>query len=66
MDEPTAGLDPDSEVYVIEALHKLAVQGKTLVFSTHQPALLTLADHILSVSGRGQVLDTSRGGRHYE
>lgn len=66
MDEPTAGLDPDSEVYVIEALHKLAVQGKTLVFSTHQPALLTLADHILSVSGRGQVLDTSRGGGHYE
>ena len=62
MDEPTAGLDPDSEVYVIEALHKLAMRGKTLVFSSHQPALLTLADHILSVSGDGQVQDTTMGG----
>jgi ATP-binding cassette subfamily C protein CydD len=62
MDEPTAGLDPDSEVHVIEALHKLAMRGKTLVFSSHQPALLTLADHILSVSGDGQVQDTTMGG----
>lgn len=62
MDEPTAGLDPDSEVYVIEALHKLSMQGKTLVFSSHQPALLTLADHILAVPGDGQVQDTATGG----
>ena len=56
LDEPTAGLDSDSEVYVLEALHKLAVAGKTLVFSTHHQALLTLANRVLLVAG-GEVRD---------
>ena len=51
LDEPTAGLDTDSEVHVLEALHKLAEAGKTLIFSTHHPALLTLANRVLLVSG---------------
>lgn len=50
LDEPTAGLDSDSEVFVLEALHKLAVAGKTLIFSTHHQALLTLANRVLLVS----------------
>jgi ATP-binding cassette subfamily C protein CydD len=56
LDEPTAGLDSDSEVFVLEALHKLAVAGKTLIFSTHHQALLTLANRVLLVSG-GEVRD---------
>lgn len=56
LDEPTAGLDADSEVFVLEALHKLAVAGKTLIFSTHHQALLTLANRVLLVSG-GEVRD---------
>ncbi len=52
LDEPTAGLDSDSEVFVLEALRKLAVAGKTLIFSTHHHALLTLANRVLLVSGR--------------
>ncbi|AXS81962.1 MULTISPECIES: thiol reductant ABC exporter subunit CydD [Marinobacter] len=56
LDEPTAGLDCDSEVFVLEALHKLAVAGKTLIFSTHHQALLTLANRVLLVSG-GEVRD---------
>ena len=51
-----AGLDSDSEVFVLEALHKLAVAGKTLIFSTHHQALLTLANRVLLVSG-GEVRD---------
>ncbi len=51
LDEPTAGLDSDSEVFVLEALHKLAVAGKTLIFSTHHQALLALANRVLLVSG---------------
>jgi len=50
LDEPTAGLDNDSELFVLEALHKLAIAGKTLIFSTHHQALLTLANRILLVS----------------
>jgi len=56
LDEPTAGLDSDSEVYVIQALRKLAEAGKTLIFSTHHQALLTLADRVLLVSD-GEVHD---------
>jgi len=56
LDEPTAGLDSDSEIFVLEALHKLALAGKTLVFSTHHHALLALANRVLLVSG-GEVTD---------
>ena len=56
LDEPTAGLDKDSEQYIIEALRKLCEQGKTLVFSTHHSALLSLAERVLVV-GHGEVQD---------
>lgn len=56
LDEPTAGLDADSEVFVLESLHKLAERGKTLVFSTHHQALLALADRVLIVAD-GEVRD---------
>jgi len=53
LDEPTAGLDSDSEIYVLEALHKLAKAGRTLVFATHHQALLTLANRTLLVTEGG-------------
>lgn len=56
LDEPTAGLDATSEVFILEALHKLSESGKTLVFSTHHQALLTLADRVLVVND-GEVRD---------
>jgi len=49
LDEPTAGLDADSEIFILESLHKLSEAGKTLIFSTHHPALLRLADRVLKV-----------------
>lgn len=56
LDEPTAGLDATSEVFILEALHKLSESGKTLVFSTHHQALLTSADRVLIVND-GEVRD---------
>lgn len=56
LDEPTAGLDTDSEIFVLEAMHKLSLAGKTLVFSTHHQALLALANRVLRVSD-GEVKD---------
>ena len=53
LDEPTAGLDSDSEIYILEALHKLALAGKTLIFATHHQALLTLANRTLLVTEGG-------------
>ncbi len=56
LDEPTAGLDSDSEIHVLNGLNKLAQAGKTLVFSTHHHALLALASRVLSVAD-GEVRD---------
>jgi ATP-binding cassette subfamily C protein CydD len=56
LDEPTAGLDSDSEIHVLNGLNKLAQAGKTLVFSTHHHALLALANRVLSVAD-GEVCD---------
>jgi len=49
LDEPTAGLDSASEIFILESLRKLSEAGKTLIFSTHHQALLTLADRVLTV-----------------
>ena len=35
LDEPMAGLDPDSRLYVGELMQSLAEQGKTVFFSSH-------------------------------
>nr|WP_330217944.1 hypothetical protein [Marinobacter similis] len=43
-------------MHVIEALHKLAEAGKTLIFSTHHQALLTLANRVLLVT-EGELRD---------
>ncbi|MBE0484875.1 MAG: thiol reductant ABC exporter subunit CydD [Marinobacter sp.] len=56
LDEPTAGLDATSEILVLEALHKLAESGKTLIFSTHHHALLALADRTLIINN-GEIRD---------
>lgn len=49
LDEPTAHLDPDSEVAVAAALSTLARTGATVVVVAHRPALLSAADEIVAV-----------------
>ncbi|MEQ6890401.1 thiol reductant ABC exporter subunit CydD [Halomonas sp. CS7] len=49
LDEPTASLDARTEARVIEALGRLAAEGRTLVIATHHPALLALADRRLAL-----------------
>ncbi|MGW5388044.1 thiol reductant ABC exporter subunit CydD [Nocardia sp. NPDC003963] len=49
LDEPTAHLDPDSEVTVAAALTTLARTGATVVVVAHRPALLSAADDIVAV-----------------
>jgi ABC-type multidrug transport system ATPase subunit len=36
--EPTSGLDSTSAVALIDVLHELALQGKTIITSIHQPS----------------------------
>ncbi|MBL1096305.1 thiol reductant ABC exporter subunit CydD [Streptomyces coffeae] len=50
LDEPTANLDGETEAAVVEAVRRLAV-GRTVLMVVHRPALLPLADRVLSLPG---------------
>jgi cobalt/nickel transport system ATP-binding protein len=45
LDEPTAGLDPRTQLWLIELLHELGHAGKTIVTATHD---LDAIEHISS------------------
>lgn len=49
LDEPTAHLDPDTERDIIESLACLA-EGRTVVLSSHSPAMRALGTQTLSLS----------------
>jgi thiol reductant ABC exporter CydD subunit len=49
LDEPTAGLDGQTEDEVLDSVRRLA-RGRTVVLVAHRPALLPLADRVLSLS----------------
>ncbi|MFC4259078.1 thiol reductant ABC exporter subunit CydD [Marinobacter lacisalsi] len=50
MDEPTAGLDAQSEQQVIDAIATLRQRGTTVVIASHHPAFRDTADRRLSLS----------------
>ncbi|GAB6070576.1 thiol reductant ABC exporter subunit CydC [Thiomicrorhabdus hydrogeniphila] len=54
LDEPTEGLDAETEQQVTQALARL-LQGRTAIIITHRPQLLTLADHSF-VMNQGQII----------
>jgi ATP-binding cassette subfamily B protein len=56
LDEPTAGLDTEAEQLVVQALTRL-VPGRTVVMTTHRPALTRLATR--TVHMHNGVLNTS-------
>jgi len=53
-DEPTEGLDPVTEVAVLEVLHQLT-RNKTLIMVTHRPAGLAGMDRVLWLE-RGRIV----------
>ncbi|MGK9231214.1 thiol reductant ABC exporter subunit CydC [Inquilinus limosus] len=70
LDEPTEGLDADTEAQIIDALERLTA-GRTTLVITHRPALLRLADSaVLMAEGRiavqgvpADILDAALPGR---
>jgi ATP-binding cassette subfamily C protein CydCD len=50
LDEPTAGLDNENEAAVVAAIRDLAV-GRTVILTSHRPALLALADRRVALPG---------------
>jgi ATP-binding cassette subfamily B protein/subfamily B ATP-binding cassette protein MsbA len=57
LDEPTAGLDVKAEQLVVQALTRL-VGGRTVIMTTHQPALTQLATRTVHLHCGG-ILDTT-------
>jgi ABC-type multidrug transport system fused ATPase/permease subunit len=55
LDEPTVGLDAHAEEVVVQALTRL-MEGRTVVMTTHQPALTSLATRSIHLHACG-ILD---------
>ncbi|KUJ70214.1 ABC transporter [Streptomyces albus subsp. albus] len=59
LDEPTAGLDGETEAAVVDAVRRLAV-GRTVLLVVHRPALLAVADRVVGLCATG-VADGGQG-----
>jgi ATP-binding cassette subfamily B protein len=60
LDEPTSDLDPEAERLVVRALCTL-MTGRTVVMATHRPALLELADRVVTVR-EGRIVEVPQAG----
>jgi thiol reductant ABC exporter CydD subunit len=48
LDEPTAGLDGETEREIVQSIRRLA-RGRTVVLVAHRPALVAMADRVVSL-----------------
>ena len=60
-DEPTAGLDGISRLHVMNMLRSLAVEGKTVLFTTHHPDEADFADREIKIED-GRIVEDSLAG----
>ncbi|MFD9259694.1 thiol reductant ABC exporter subunit CydD [Streptomyces sp. NPDC059538] len=63
LDEPTAALDGETEAGIVDAVRRLSV-GRTVLLVVHRPALLAVADRVVSTAsgdGPGASSGTSAG-----
>ncbi|WP_069171580.1 thiol reductant ABC exporter subunit CydD [Streptomyces griseus] len=51
LDEPTAGLDGETEAGIVDAVRRLAA-GRTVLLVVHRPALLAVADRVVALGPR--------------
>lgn len=50
LDEPTASVDGDTEELVIKSVQEMRAAGKIIIAVAHRPALISVADQVLSIS----------------
>ncbi|MFJ5111334.1 thiol reductant ABC exporter subunit CydD [Streptomyces sp. NPDC088551] len=60
LDEPTAALDGETEEGIVEAVRRLAV-GRTVLLVVHRPALLAVADRVVTLTERARLLERTAG-----
>ncbi len=61
-DEPTASLDPDSARRLVDLLGRLAARGQSMVISTHDPLVISAADHVLVIRNGTLAMAVDHGG----
>ncbi|WP_030735951.1 thiol reductant ABC exporter subunit CydD [Streptomyces sp. NRRL S-31] len=61
LDEPTAALDGATEADVVAAVRRLAA-GRTVLLVVHRPALLTVADRVVRLTGTEPTGEPEPGG----
>jgi ATP-binding cassette, subfamily C, bacterial CydCD len=49
LDEPTAGLDPETETQVLASVRELAREGRLVLMVAHRPAVLAAADRVVTL-----------------
>ncbi|MFE2033838.1 thiol reductant ABC exporter subunit CydD [Streptomyces scopuliridis] len=65
LDEPTAALDGETEAGIVEAVRRLAV-GRTVLLVVHRPALLAVADRVVTLAERARPLERAAGSARPE
>ncbi|MDG5467962.1 ATP-binding cassette domain-containing protein [Deltaproteobacteria bacterium IMCC39524] len=60
LDEPTLGLDPESERMLAERLPKLVGSSDVLIMTTHSPIMLATVQRIIALDGGRVVADGPR------
>ncbi|ALO09725.1 Transport ATP-binding protein CydCD [Streptomyces venezuelae] len=60
LDEPTAALDGETEAGVVDAVRRLAA-GRTVLLVVHRPALLAVADRVVSLVPAAVEVDSAEG-----
>ncbi|MBV5330940.1 hypothetical protein JZU69_00625, partial [bacterium] len=60
LDEPTLGLDPDSERQLAERLPKLLGEDDVLLMTTHSIIMLGLVKRVIAMDGGRVVADGPR------
>jgi len=61
LDEPTAGLDPRTQLWLIELLQQLAVAGKTIITATHDLDIIEQISNRSVVMGEDHAIKVDRG-----
>ncbi|MEV6198461.1 thiol reductant ABC exporter subunit CydD [Streptomyces sp. NPDC051771] len=61
LDEPTAALDGETEAGIVDAVRRLAA-GRTVLLVVHRPALLAVADRVVTVGTVAAPEDEAAGG----
>jgi len=57
LDEPTAGVDPQSRNRILELVRELSAQGKTIVYTTHYMEEAAKICHRVGIVDHGKMLD---------